>query len=389
MKVQEWKKQEVESLKHLILEYPVIGVVDSTNLPSMQLQKMRFKLKPDVLIKMTKSRLLKLALEQLKDKKQGIEKLEEYLRYNIPILLFSKKDSFKLSKFLIKNKSSAPARPGQKAPNDIIVSAGPTEFTPGPVIGELGQAGLKTGVEGGKIVIKEDKLVVKEGDVITDKVAAVLTKLGIQPMKIGFNLLATYDGGLIYNKNVLDIDEEKTINELKLAASYAFNLSFKIGYPTKQNIKLFLQRASLESKALESKVNMEEIKSAATKEYVKEEPKVEEKQTIIEKPKFEERIEVKHEPKIEHHVKEEKMEEKMEPIEEETKVEEETQSEEVSEAPEQKIKEKKDYALERDSMAAQEVLKRLQDEKLKKPMDTRPFKEKPAKKVGVNDVFKR
>ena len=213
MKVQEWKKQEVESLKHLILEYPVIGVVDSTNLPSMQLQKMRFKLKPDVLIKMTKSRLLKLALEQLKDKKQGIEKLEEYLRYNIPVLLFSKKDSFKLSKFLIKNKSSAPARPGQKAPNDIIVPAGPTEFTPGPGIGELGQAGLKTGVEGGKIVIKEDKLIVKEGDVITDKVAAVLAKLGIQPMKIGFNLLATYDSGLIYNKNVL---EEKIIRDPKL-----------------------------------------------------------------------------------------------------------------------------------------------------------------------------
>ena len=76
MKVQQWKKQEVETLKKLILEYPVMGVVDSTNLPSMQLQKMRFKLKPDVLIRMTKSRLLKLALEQIKDKKPGIEKLE-------------------------------------------------------------------------------------------------------------------------------------------------------------------------------------------------------------------------------------------------------------------------------------------------------------------------
>ena len=62
MKVQEWKKQEVESLKNLILEYPVLGIVDSTNLPSMQLQKIRFKLKPDVLIKMTRSRLLKLAI---------------------------------------------------------------------------------------------------------------------------------------------------------------------------------------------------------------------------------------------------------------------------------------------------------------------------------------
>ena len=355
MKIQNWKKQEVETLKKLILEYPVLGVVDSTNLPSMQLQKMRFKLKPDVLIRMTKSRLLKLALEQIKDKKPGIEKLENYIKYNIPILLFSKKDSFRLSKFLIKNKSAAPAKPGQKAPNDILIPAGPTEFTPGPVIGELGQAGLKTGVEGGKIVIKEDKLITREGDIINDKVAAVLAKLGIQPMRIGFNLLTTYDNGLVYEKKLLNIDEEQTIKDITLAAVQAFNLAFKIEYPTKENIKLLLKKAELESIAVESKLNLKEVKTEGKVEPTKEE-KVEE---------------VKEQPVVPKEVKEELVKEAEKPVEAKPEIKE----------PENNI--------ERDSQVALDVLKRLQDEKLKKPMHIKPFVEKPAKKVKIDDVFKK
>ncbi|MBI2112759.1 50S ribosomal protein L10, partial [Candidatus Woesearchaeota archaeon] len=36
---------------------------------------------------------------------------------------------------LEKNKSNAPAKPGQVAPKDITVKAGATSFAPGPIIG--------------------------------------------------------------------------------------------------------------------------------------------------------------------------------------------------------------------------------------------------------------
>jgi large subunit ribosomal protein L10 len=42
-----------------------------------------------------------------------------------------------LYKILQKSKSSAPAKAGQTAPNDIYVKAGKTSFAPGPIIGEL------------------------------------------------------------------------------------------------------------------------------------------------------------------------------------------------------------------------------------------------------------
>lgn len=355
MKVQNWKKQEVSEIVKLLEEYPIIGIIDGTSLPSMQLQKIRFKLKPEVLIKMTKSRLLKLALEQVKAKKPGIEALEKYIKYNIPILLFSKEDSFKLSKKLIKNRSAAPAKPGQIAPYDLIIPAGPTEFTPGPIIGELGQAGLKTAVEGGKIAIKEDKVVAKEGAVITDKISSILAKLGIQPMKIGVNLLATYDKGMIFEKKVLDIDEEQYINNIKLAAIQAFNLAFKIGFPTKENIKLLIKKAELESLALESKVDIEKIKSLEKKHEHKEEVKVIEHKIVEEKKAEEPKHEVK-----EHHQehKEEKQEVKHhEEIKEEPKHEE-VKVEEHKSNPQEKFDEA--------SKKAQDLLTDLQNKKIAK-----------------------
>lgn len=343
MKVQKWKKQEVEEIKQLLEEYPVIGIVDGTSLPSMQLQKIRFKLKPGFIIRMTKSRLLKIALEQVKTTKPGIEKLGSYLRFKIPLLIFSKEGSFKLSKLLIKNRSASAAKPGQIAPNDITISAGPTEFTPGPIIGELGQVGLKTGVEGGKIAIKEDKLIVHEGGIITDKVASVLAKLGIQPMKIGINLLATYDNGLVFEKDVLNIDEEKYINDIKLAAVKAFNLAFNIEYPMKQNIKLMISKATMEDKAIEAKLDSNTleviskvVESPKVEHHVKQEVKVEHK-------------EVKHEPVKEVHVEHKHEEPIKQEIIEEHKVH--------SNIPDK---------FEEDSQKAQDLLKSLQDKKISK-----------------------
>ena len=49
-KIQAWKKKEVELIKKDLSSYDVIGVVDMTNVPSAQLQKMRSSLKKILLI---------------------------------------------------------------------------------------------------------------------------------------------------------------------------------------------------------------------------------------------------------------------------------------------------------------------------------------------------
>lgn len=242
------KVNEVEKLQELIEGYHIIGIADMKNISSVQLQRIRATLKDSVIIRMSKGRLIKVVFDKLK-KKEGIEKLKEEIK-GMPSLLLTKNNPFKLAKLLSKSKSKAPAKAGQIAPNNIIVPAGATNFPPGPIIGELGSAGIKAIIEQGKVVIKEDKLLVKEGETIKPNIANLLTRLGIEPMEVGINLLAVYENGKIINKDVLSIDESQYLNEIKSIVRNVFNLTYSIYYPTKENIKFLIQKIYFETNAI-------------------------------------------------------------------------------------------------------------------------------------------
>ncbi len=256
------KKKEVERIKQLMLKYRVISVGDIRSLPSKQFQLIRSKLKDKVVIIVTKKTLIEKAMESLKEK--DLKPLEIYLESSMPVLLFTNEDPFKLYKLLKKSKSKVAAKPGQIAPNDLIVNAGPTNFPPGPIIGELGQVGVLASVEGGKISIKKDTVLVKEGKVINDKQASILAKLGIEPMEIGLNLKGVYDDGVLYDKSTLDFDEEKLINDIKIAHMNALGLAMKVGYITRETIKLMISKAAMQAKALESKLDLKFEKTDST-----------------------------------------------------------------------------------------------------------------------------
>ena len=263
--VSEAKKKTVQEYVDLINKYKIIGAVNMEGLPAPQLQKMRLVLQDTVFLKMSKRRLLKIALEQCQENKKGIEKLAEYLQ-GMPALLFTNENPFKLFKILKKNKSNAPAKGGQKAPNDIEVKAGPTAFAPGPIISELGEVGIKCGVENGKIAIKEDSIVAKRDEVISPKLAEILTRLGVEPMEVGLDLIATYEDGVIFNKDVLDVDEEEFINKLQNASRWAFNLSVESAYPTKDNISTLISKSFTDSKGLALETNF--LADAVTEELL-------------------------------------------------------------------------------------------------------------------------
>ena len=247
--VADYKKEIVSKLIDLISEYPIIGVVNMENLPAPQLQTMRAQLRGEFFMTMTKRRLIKLAIEQTKSKKKGIEQLESHLG-GMPALIFTKENPFRLSKTLQKSKSPAPAKAGQTAPRDIMVNKGATSFAPGPIIGELALAGIKSGVEGGKVSIKEDTVVVKSGEKIKAKVAEILLRLGVQPMEVGLDLVAVYENGLIYKRDVLSVDESEYRNRLANASRWAINLANYISYPTKETIRTLIGKAYNDAKNL-------------------------------------------------------------------------------------------------------------------------------------------
>ncbi len=247
--VAEWKKQEVEDLKKLIVSHSVVGVVDMENIPAKQLQKMRELLRSQVLIKMSKKSLMKRGLAEASKEKNKVDALEEHLGGQ-PAFIFSDINPFKIYKTLEKNKTSAPAKPDSIAPVDILVPKGDTSFPPGPVLGELQQAGIPATIQGGKVTIKNDKVVVKKGERINDKLAMALAKLEIEPMEVGLDMLAVYEDGNIYTPDVLAIDEDETRSNIQTAYQQAFNLSLNSGYITRATASAAIAKAVTEARNL-------------------------------------------------------------------------------------------------------------------------------------------
>ncbi|MBW2998998.1 50S ribosomal protein L10 [Candidatus Woesearchaeota archaeon] len=248
------KVEEVKKIKEMILANPIIGIVNMQNLPMAQLQRMRKKLKDDLTIYMSKKRLIKIALEELKSEKPGIEKLDDLLK-GMPALMFTKENPFRLYALLQKSKSKAAAKAGQIAPTDIKVTAGPTPFAPGPIISELGAFGLKTKVSDGKIEITEDKVVVEEGQEITGELASLLMRMGIEPMEIGLDLIGVFEDGSIFGKDVLAIDEEEYFNNFVQAETWAFNLAVEAGILNSKTTELLVQKAYRNTRAVSIEAN--------------------------------------------------------------------------------------------------------------------------------------
>jgi large subunit ribosomal protein L10 len=244
--VAEHKKQKVQAIAGLLDSYPIVAVVNMANLPAKQLQNMRGQLRSSVVMYMSKRTFISKALDTCK--KPGIQELKGHLG-GMPALLFAKENPFRLYKMIEKRKSKAPIKPGQTAPNDIMVPAGATNFAPGPIIGELGQFRIKTGIEGGKIVIKDSAVVAKKGDVVKPALASILLRLGIEPMEIGLDLVVAYENGELLTKDMLSIDEKEYLARISLAASDAMKLAMEIAYPSPETIRMLLAKSHLGAKA--------------------------------------------------------------------------------------------------------------------------------------------
>lgn len=248
------KLETVKEVKDQIKDYTVIGILDMHKLPARQLYEIRNKLRDSAVIRMVKKRLIKIILEEIGES-NGLKELENHIRGE-PALLLSRTNPFKLARTLEESKSSAPAKAGDIAPRDIVVKAGPTSLAPGPVIGELQRVKIPASVEGEKIAVKQDTVVAKEGDEITRPLADILSKLGIEPMEIGLNLLAAWEDGTIYTKDVLFIPQDHYLNGIITASQEAFNLSITINYYTQDTVPALLSRAKTEADSLALKANV-------------------------------------------------------------------------------------------------------------------------------------
>jgi large subunit ribosomal protein L10 len=247
------KVQQVDELRELVKKYNVIGIVKISGIGTRQLQGIKRSLSDKAVIKVVKNTLVRKAIEGVGGKKTGVEKILPLLSQQNAII-FTDMVPYRLSIIFSKNKAKAPAKPGSIALNDVLVSAGNTGFTPGPIISQLGEVGLPTRVESGSIVITRDTVVAKKGNKISQNLAIVLSRLGIEPFEVQLRLASAYENGEIISGNVLDIDEEKVLNQLREAYQSAINLSVFAGIVNSDTIKTMIAKAEMEVKAIQNAI---------------------------------------------------------------------------------------------------------------------------------------
>jgi large subunit ribosomal protein L10 len=300
------KRDAVEELKRVFEEYPTIGLAALYRVKANQLHEMRRKLRGTALLKVSKNALVKMALKELME--NGEFKMSDALFKHLEgqnILIFTKEDPFKLARMLDEVKIPSFARPGDIAPEDIVVQEGNTGLPPGPLVSEFNEVGLPARIVSGSIWISKTTVVAKKGDVISDKLASVLAKLGVKPVKVGLNLKVAYSDGLVYPVEMLKLDIESYKNELLKAWENAFKLALalkyltpetlpriliecystslrlalSIGYLTPETLPLLLQKALIETSIISSltfKAEGSEKRKVEKEELSKEEKKEEE-----------------------------------------------------------------------------------------------------------------
>lgn len=246
-KPQAEKVETVERVAGLARKYPVLAVTSLTKVRASQLMAVRKALRQHAEVYVVKNKLAILGLQ-----KAGIKNADQLLSHLVGqnALIFSTYDPFKLFLTLDKNKVYLAARAGDKAPEDIIVPAGNTSLPAGPVLSEFREAGIQTKIEGGSIWVNKDSTAVKKGAEITPKLASLLSKLNIKPIRAGLTISLAYENGLIYAGDLVAINLEEYRRDLIDAYASSRGLAIVIGYVTKETAPDILARAYREAMSL-------------------------------------------------------------------------------------------------------------------------------------------
>ena len=257
--VAQWKHGEVTEITSLLTHHKIIGIVDIGGIPAPQLQQMRGGIRAKAQIRSAKNTLILKALDQAEKDVKGISALKDEVHGQAAIIA-TDINPFALFREIKATRTNAPAKGGETATHDIEVLAGDTPFKPGPIVGELQKVGIPAAISEGKVIIKSDKVLVEAGQKISKDLAQMLSRIDIFPIELGLNLHAVFENGSIYRPDVLDIDIDRFMGQLRTASFTALTLSMEAGWVNTHTIRPLLTKAyrSAYTLAMEKKIYTKE-----------------------------------------------------------------------------------------------------------------------------------
>jgi large subunit ribosomal protein L10 len=247
--VKEWKIEKTKEIADFIKSGKYVGILNMKEFKSSAFQKIRKDLKDKIKIKYFKTSLIIKAIENFAPEYKDII---PYIEGKEVALFITEEEPFKLYQVVKNTKAKIGVKPGQSVDIDIVVPKGPTGVPPGRDMATFKMAGINVRPQGKELVVMEDTVVVKAGEAVKPEVISVLNLLGMKPLEVYLNVEGIYskEEGVVFTKDILDVDLDKVFNDFVEAAKHAYNLSVEIAWPTKENIEAVLSKAHSQAVSL-------------------------------------------------------------------------------------------------------------------------------------------
>ena len=226
-------------------EYRALAISNLNKVRASQLMQLRKKFRGDIKLRVVKNKVVLRAFEKIGD----VPRLPEFSNRleGQCLLLFTNTNPFRLNLLFDKNKIFLPAKGGDIAPTEIIVYAGNTGITPGPVLSEFKEANVPTKIDQGSIWVIKDTRVARPGDQISQKLASLLSKLGVKPIEAGISVSCALADGLLFTEQDLRIDLDAFVKEVAKGAFDGLNLAIVCSYLTPETVGPLILQAGHEA----------------------------------------------------------------------------------------------------------------------------------------------
>jgi large subunit ribosomal protein L10 len=241
------KTETVQETVELLKEYDIIAAADLNKVTSAMLQDMRRQLRGRLHFKVLKNTLMRISMEQAG--KEGHDAfIEEVAGPNV--FMFTNGNPFKVAMELDANRVRVFAKAGDAALDDIVLSAGNTGLSPGPLIGKFGALGVRTRIEGGNIWVAQDATVCRAGEPINEDLADLLQRMGVRASEMSLRVKAVYERGDIIPGDALILDLDDYRRRLEQAIGDAFKVAVEAAYYTPATVPTILVKAFQQARSV-------------------------------------------------------------------------------------------------------------------------------------------
>jgi len=215
----------------LLQEYHKILIVLCDNIGSAHMQRIRRTLRGKAVLLMGKNTMRRKAIRLHLDDNPDWEGILPYITGNIGLVFTNEDDLRSVRNICLESKVPAAAKPGIKAPSDVIIPKGITTLEPTKT-SFLQALNIASKINKGTIEILQDVPLIKKGDKVGSSEATLLQMLDIRPFEYGLQMVAVYDSGSIMDAEVLDMTDEDILSKFAVGIGNVASFSLGINFPS-------------------------------------------------------------------------------------------------------------------------------------------------------------